>query len=166
VSTRQGQIRSNEFANFFEEIWRKPGLAREWRPRQGAAMFLYITLGTNDLAAAIRFYDPVMATLGLVRARTLETEIGYAAPDDSRCRLWVTQPFDGRPATVGNGSMPALVAESRDAVDAFYRAALANGGSDEGAPGLRPFGPSFYACYVRDPDGNKLSAVCEGLAGV
>ena len=129
-------------------------------------MFLYITLGTNDLTAAIRFYDPVMATLGLVRARTLETEAGSAAPDDSRCRLWVTQPFDGRPATVGNGSMPALKAASRDAVDAFHRAALANGGSDEGAPGLRPFGPSFYACYVRDPDGNKLSAVCEGMQGV
>jgi predicted lactoylglutathione lyase len=59
--------------------------------------------------------------------------------------------------------MPALVAASRDAVDAFHRAALANGGTDEGAPGLRPFGPSFYACYVRDPDGNKLSAVCEEL---
>lgn len=163
MEARQGQIRSNEFANFLEEICALRGQAR--RGTVGA-MFLYITLGTNDLAAAIRFYDPVMATLGLVRARTLDTEIGYAAPGDSRCRLWVTQPFDGRAATVGNGSMPALVAESRDAVDAFYRAALANGGSDEGAPGLRPFGPTFYACYVRDPDGNKLSAVCEGLAGV
>lgn len=73
-------------------------------------MFLYITLGTNDLGRATRFYDPVMATLGLERARTLESEIGYAAPGDVRCRLWVTRPFDGRPATVGNGSMPALVA--------------------------------------------------------
>lgn len=124
-------------------------------------MFLYITLGTNDLGRAIRFYDPVLATLGLARLRTLETEAGYAAPGDSRCRLWITRPFDGRPATVGNGSMPALVAGSRDAVDAFHRAALAQGGTDEGAPGLRPFGASFYACYVRDPDGNKLSAVCE-----
>ncbi|MCZ8332893.1 MAG: VOC family protein [Rhodobacteraceae bacterium] len=127
-------------------------------------MFLYITLGTNDLARATCFYDPVMAALGFVRARTLDDEIGYAAPGDTRCRLWVTRPFDGRPATVGNGSMPALVAASRDAVDAFHRAALDHGGSDEGAPGLRPFGPSFYACYVRDPDGNKLSAVCEGVA--
>ncbi len=125
-------------------------------------MFLYITLGTNDLDRAIRFYDPVLATLGLTRARTLETEVGYAAPGDARCRLWITHPFDGRPATVGNGSMPALVAATREAVAAFHRAALAHGGSDEGAPGLRPFGPSFYACYVRDPDGNKLSAVCEG----
>jgi catechol 2,3-dioxygenase-like lactoylglutathione lyase family enzyme len=160
LEARQGQIRSKEFANFFDEICSLQGQAR--RGRVGV-MFLYITLGTNDLAAAMRFYDPVLATLGLMRARTFETEIGYAAPDDSRCRLWVTQPFDGRPATVGNGSMPALVAASRDAVDAFHAAALAHGGTDEGAPGLRPFGPSFYACYVRDPDGNKLSAVCEGL---
>ena len=124
-------------------------------------MFLYITLGTNDLDRAIRFYDPVMATLGLTRARTLEAEAGYAVPGDTRCRLWVTRPFDGRAATVGNGSMPALLAATRAAVDDFHRAALAHGGRDEGAPGLRPFGPSFYACYVRDPDGNKLSAVCE-----
>lgn len=124
-------------------------------------MILYITLGTNDLAAATRFYDPVMASLGITRARTEADEIGYAAPGDARCRLWVTRPFDQRAATVGNGSMPALVALSRAAVDAFFAAALAHGGTDEGAPGLRPFGPSFYACYVRDPDGNKLSAVCE-----
>ena len=124
-------------------------------------MFLYITLGTNDLARATRFYDAVLATLGFVRARSLETEVGYAAPGDGRCRLWITRPFDGQRATVGNGSMPALAAPSRAAVDAFHLAALDHGGADEGAPGLRPFGPSFYACYVRDPDGNKLSAVCE-----
>lgn len=124
-------------------------------------MFLYLTLGTNDLDRATRFYDPVMATLSLIRAQTETDEIGYAAPDDTRCRLWITRPYDGQPATVGNGSMPALVAQSQAAVNAFHAAALAHGGRDEGAPGLRPYGPSFYACYVRDPDGNKLSAVCE-----
>lgn len=124
-------------------------------------MFLYLTIGTNDLKAATRFYDPVMATLGLHRQRTEPDEIGFAAPGDTRCRLWITRPYDQRPATVGNGSMPAFDAASRAAVDAFHAAALAHGGTDEGAPGLRPHGPSFYACYVRDPDGNKLSAVCE-----
>jgi catechol 2,3-dioxygenase-like lactoylglutathione lyase family enzyme len=124
-------------------------------------MFLYLTLGTNDLDRAIRFYDPVLAALGLTRQKTVASEAGYAAPGDGRCRLWITQPFDGKPATVGNGSMPALVAHSRAAVDAFHAAGLAHGGSDAGAPGLRPYGPSFYACYLRDPDGNKLSAVCE-----
>ena len=125
-------------------------------------MILYITLGTNDLARATRFYRPVMAALGLDLARREADEIGFMTPGDTRCRFWVTLPYDGRAATVGNGSMPAFVADSHAAVDAFHAAALAHGGTDEGAPGLRPYGASFYAAYVRDPDGNKLSAVCEG----
>jgi catechol 2,3-dioxygenase-like lactoylglutathione lyase family enzyme len=125
-------------------------------------MILYITIGTNDLARATRFYAPVMGALGLVLAEAEADEIGFMAPGDARCRLWVTRPFDGAAATVGNGSMPAFVADSHAAVDAFHTAALAHGGTDAGAPGLRPYGASFYAAYVRDPDGNKLSAVCEG----
>lgn len=124
-------------------------------------MLLYITLGTNDLARAMAFYAQVMPTLGLTLAHADTVEFGYARPGDARTRLWVTKPFDGRPATVGNGSMVALAAESRAAVNAFHAAALAAGGTDEGAPGLRPYHAHFYACYVRDPDGNKLSAVCE-----
>lgn len=125
--------------------------------------FLYLTLGTNDLTRASRFYDATLAPLGLVRRATKETEVGYAHPTDRRARLWITLPFDGMPATVGNGSMPALVAPSRDAVQAFYKAALLTGGSDEGSPGLRPYAPGFYAAFVRDPDGNKLSAVHESM---
>ena len=69
-------------------------------------------------------------------------------------------PFDGQPASHGNGTMLALTAQTRAVVDAFHAAALAHGGSDEGAPGLR-YSANFYSCYVRDPDGNKLSAVCD-----
>jgi catechol 2,3-dioxygenase-like lactoylglutathione lyase family enzyme len=127
-----------------------------------AETFLYLTLGTNDLARAARFYDAALAPLGLVRRATKETEIGYGHPDDRRARLWITLPFDAKPATVGNGSMPAFDAPSTEAVKAFHAAALAHGGSDEGAPGLRPYGPTFFAAYVRDPDGNKLSAVHGG----
>jgi catechol 2,3-dioxygenase-like lactoylglutathione lyase family enzyme len=123
---------------------------------------LYITLGTNDLARAARFYDAALAPLGLVRRATEPTEVGYGLPQDRRSRIWVTLPFDGKPATVGNGSMPAFLAPSQEAVRAFHRAALASGGTDEGAPGLRPYGTGFFAAYVRDPDGNKLSAVHEG----
>jgi catechol 2,3-dioxygenase-like lactoylglutathione lyase family enzyme len=124
-------------------------------------VLLYVTLGSNDLARARIFYDAALAPLGLVRRRQDDAEIGYGAENDSRCRLWVVTPHDRRVAMIGNGSMVALAAESRAEVDAFHAAALAHGGSDEGAPGLRPFHAHFYAAYVRDPDGNKLSAVCE-----
>jgi catechol 2,3-dioxygenase-like lactoylglutathione lyase family enzyme len=129
-----------------------------------AETFLYLTLGTNDVARAAGFYDAALAPLGLIRRETEDTEVGYAFPEDSRIRLWITQPYDGRPATVGNGTMTALFAPSQEAVRAFHKAALSAGGADEGAPGLRPYGPAFYAAYVRDPDGNKLSAVHEGQA--
>ena len=127
-----------------------------------AETFLYLTIGTNDVARAARFYDAALAPLGLIRRATYDDEVGYGFKGDSRTRLWITKPFDGNPASVGNGTMPALAAPEPAAVDAFYKAALAAGGSDEGAPGLRPYGPAFYAAYVRDPDGNKLSAVHEG----
>jgi catechol 2,3-dioxygenase-like lactoylglutathione lyase family enzyme len=124
-------------------------------------MLLYVTIGTNDLNRAQLFYDAALAPLGLKRRKQDDVEIGYGAEDDTRCRLWVVTPYDRNTATIGNGSMVALEAANRATVDAFYRAALANGGTDEGAPGLRPFHAHFYAAYVRDPDGNKLSAVCE-----
>ena len=127
-----------------------------------ADTFLYLTLGTNDLARAARFYDAALAPLGLVRRATEATEVGYGLPGDTRTRLWITLPYDGKPASTGNGSMPALIAPDQAAVKAFHAAALAQDGTDEGAPGYRPHGPAFFAAYVRDPDGNKLSAVHEG----
>lgn len=127
-----------------------------------AETFLYLILGTNDLPTATRFYDAALAPLGLVRRVRRESEVGYSFPDDSTTRFWIGTPFDGKPATFGNGSMPAFLAPSQQAVRDFHAAALAHGGTDEGAPGLRPYGPAFFAAYVRDPDGNKLSAVHEG----
>ncbi|WP_307233210.1 VOC family protein [Pararhizobium capsulatum] len=124
-------------------------------------MLLYVTIGTNDLLRAGRFYDAALRPLGFERRKEDDVEIGYAMPGDSRCRLWIVTPHDRKLATIGNGSMVAFEAEARTAVDEFYRAALAAGGTDEGEPGLRPFHAHFYAAYVRDPDGNKLSAVCE-----
>ncbi|MDL2402817.1 VOC family protein [Rhizobium mayense] len=124
-------------------------------------MLLYVTLGSNDIPRARTFYDAVLPVLGYRRQRESDEEIGYAADGDTRCRFWVVVPYDQRRATIGNGSMVALHAERRADVDAFYAAALAHGGTDEGRPGLRSFHANFYAAYVRDPDGNKLSAVCE-----
>jgi catechol 2,3-dioxygenase-like lactoylglutathione lyase family enzyme len=126
-------------------------------------MFSYIALGTNDLARAMRFYDAALAPLGHRRIDgdgPGETSATWGQ-DDPGPHLWVTLPFDGQPATVGNGTMASFLAETRPAVDAFHAAALAHGGTDAGAPGLRPqYGPTFYAAYVRDPDGNKVNAVC------
>lgn len=124
-------------------------------------MLLYVTYGTTDLARARRFYDPTLATLGVVPLREATAEYAYGMPGDADPSFWIVHPFDGQPATRGNGTMLALTAATRAAVDAFHTAALASGGSDEGAPGLR-YSPTFYSCYVRDPDGNKLSAVCDG----
>lgn len=124
-------------------------------------MLLYVTIGTNNLKRAMEFYDPLLRTLGYSRIVTRHDEAGYAEPGDVRCRFWVVYPFDKQEATVGNGSMTAFLAPDRAAVDTFHTAALLYGGTDEGPPGIRPFHENFYGAYVRDPDGNKLSAVCE-----
>lgn len=77
--------------------------------------------------------------------------------------LWVCRPFDSAPATAGNGTMIGFMAASRAEVDAFHGAAMRHGGSEEGAPGPRPhYGPDWYAAYLRDPAGNKLSIVHNG----
>jgi catechol 2,3-dioxygenase-like lactoylglutathione lyase family enzyme len=131
-------------------------------------MLLYVTLGSNDIPRAKIFYDAALGALGLVCYVSSDDEIGYRPPSDStassECRLWVLKPVLRLPATWGNGTMIALDAQSRADVDAFYKAAMSAGGIDEGAPGLRPYHANFYSCYVRDPDGNKLSAVCEKAA--
>jgi catechol 2,3-dioxygenase-like lactoylglutathione lyase family enzyme len=110
------------------------------------------------MTRAIRFYDAVFAPLGAVRDATSETWTGYSRAGD-RARFFLTRPFDRAAATSGNGGMLAFLGEDRAAIDAFYAAALANGGADEGPPGVREgMNPVFYAAYVRDPDGNKLCA--------
>jgi len=135
-------------------------------------MFTYICLGTNDLGRAVRFYDAALSALGLSRCITGDPEwdrtwAGWGIYRDGGAQetaLWVCKPFDDRPASVGNGTMVAFGATSWRQVDDFHTAALACGGRSEGAPGLRThYNPDFYAAYVRDPDGNKLAAVCRGF---
>lgn len=123
-------------------------------------MIGYVTLGTNDLKRAIGFYDAVLAELGA--ARFMEEPEHFMAwkRADSSCGLSITRPFDGKTATVGNGTMVALQAASRQQVDEVHAKALSLGARDEGAPGERM--PGFYAGYFRDLDGNKLNVFYAG----
>lgn len=116
-------------------------------------MIGYVTLGTNDLARAGKFYDELLQEIGGKRAMEEERYIGWGAGAGSPMLLLI-KPFDGKPASVGNGVMVALAAGSQEKVDAMHKKALALGARDEGAPGNR--GGSFYGAYCRDLDGNKL----------
>jgi catechol 2,3-dioxygenase-like lactoylglutathione lyase family enzyme len=135
-------------------------------------MLTYVYFGTNDLSRAIAFYNAVLSPLGMERCITGDPEwdrmsAGWGSYEEDGLRelaFWIGIPFDGRPASVGNGGMVAFRAKSWDQVDRFYSAALKHGGRDDGPPGLRlRYGPNFYAAYVRDPDGNKIAAVCRGI---
>ncbi|QUL37079.1 VOC family protein [Erythrobacter sp. JK5] len=121
-------------------------------------MIGYVTLGTNDLPRAAKFYDAIAGHFGVGRMMEFETFIAWGAMGGAP-GVAATVPFDGEAATVGNGTMVALQVDSPDQVKAVYDTALANGGSDEGAPGPRG-DDGFYAGYFRDPDGNKLNAFC------
>ncbi|MDX1425854.1 MAG: VOC family protein [Kiloniellales bacterium] len=124
-------------------------------------MISHVTVGSNDIARAKAFYAKVMAALGYVRVVEGDDHFAYGESATSPATFWVLAPFDGRPAERGNGWHCAFLAPSRAAVDAFHAAALAAGGSDEGAPGPRPrYSKTYYGAYVRDADGNKLQAVC------
>ncbi len=122
-------------------------------------MIGYVTLGTNDIAAAARFYDSLLAELGAKRAMEMDSFIAWGAKPGGPM-LAVIKPFDKKRASVGNGVMVALAASSKAQVDAIHRKALELGARDEGAPG--PRGDGFYAGYFRDPDGNKLNAFFMG----
>ncbi len=118
-------------------------------------MIGYVTLGTNDLPRAAKFYDALAEQMGTTRMMEFDSFIAWATAGDG-AGIGLTKPYDGNAATVGNGTMVALEAADREHVQRLYDTALANGGSDEGAPGDR--GEGFYAAYFRDPDGNKLNA--------
>ena len=118
-------------------------------------MIGYVTLGTNDLGRSATFYDALAAEMGIGRMMDNETFIAWGTPGGG-AGIGLTKPFDGNPASVGNGVMVALEAKDQAQVDRLYKIALDQGGTDEGAPGDR--GGGFYAGYFRDLDGNKLNA--------
>ena len=121
-------------------------------------MIGYVLLGTGDIGRAAAFYDALLGVIGAGRFMESERFIAWAVAPD-KPSLGVCLPYDGKAASVGNGTMIALTVDSRDKVDAMFHKALELGATDEGPPG--PRGTSgFYAAYFRDLDGNKLNCYC------
>ncbi|MDQ2640589.1 MAG: VOC family protein [Pseudomonadota bacterium] len=122
------------------------------------SVFTHVVVGTNDLARARTFYDAMLAPLGMKYLGPMGEHAHMYGVD--RPAFMVTRPRNGQPACFANGGTIGFAAATREAVNAFHAAALANGGTDEGEPGPRPFSPTAYGAYVRDPDGNKFTAYC------
>lgn len=122
-------------------------------------MIGYVTLGTQDLERGARFYDALLGEIGAKRFMESDTFIAWSVAPNVPA-LSITKPYDGNPATVGNGVMIALVVDSTEKVDRLYAKAIELGGKDEGPAG--PRGEGFYAGYFRDLDGNKLNVFCHG----
>lgn len=125
-------------------------------------MIAYVTVGADDITRAKRFYNAVLPPLGYELSEGPEG-LSYCLPKDpgqlvALPDFYVKPPFNGRPATVGNGTMTAFEARDQAQVRQLHAAALTAGGSDEGAPGFRAaYGPRFYVGYLRDPQGNKIA---------
>lgn len=123
---------------------------------ENPSILSHVSIGTNNFERAVAFYDSVLPTLACKRIMEHSGAIAYGKKYPE---FWVQTPIDNQPATVGNGTHIGFIAPTKEAVHAFYEAALAAGGIDEGAPGPRPhYGEPYYGCFVRDPDGHKIEA--------
>ncbi len=129
-------------------------------------MIGYVMPGTSDLDRAAKFCDTILAPLGLVQVARTETYAAYA-PETAKdaIEFYVTTPYDQCKATPGNGTMIAFQASTMQALEQFHEAGLTSGGSDEGAPGPREEDSTICYAYIRDADGNKICAFCDGPDG-
>ena len=118
----------------------------------------FVMVGTNDLEKSSKFYDAILTHLKMKRVKITERYIGYGFSEDDGAKFYIIKPHNKENATAGNGTMVALAAQTKEAVDKFHKTALENGAIDEGAPGPRSDG-NYYG-YVRDHDGNKITARC------
>ena len=121
-------------------------------------MIVHVSIAVRDLKAAGRFYEPLLATLGLTKLREWpDAAIGFGKKYPE---FWINRRADMAKVADDSGVHFCLRAPSAEAVDAFHAAALAGGGSSDGAPGLRPeYHDNYYAAFIRDPDGNRIEAV-------
>ena len=127
-------------------------------------MFSHVTIGSEDPEGAAEFYDAVLGTLGIPQFLKLSGLLAYGEPTGPK--TFILRPFDGERHVPGNGGHIAYLAKTHAQVDAFHAAALAHGGTCEGPPGPRThYHPNYYGAYVRDPEGNKLQAVCHSSKG-
>ena len=129
--------------------------------RDFSAIFDHVSIGVPDIKRAMAFYEPTLASISL----EVVMDKGFAVAFGNgigRQWLWISEPIDNNTEVIANnGAHFALIADTRSAVRAFYDAAIAHGGRDDGPPGLRPqYTPTYYAAFVLDPDGNKIEAVC------
>jgi lactoylglutathione lyase len=126
-------------------------------------VFSHIFIGVADFDRALAFYNPLMAALG-IEARFCERSrpwAGWQSEPGPRPLFLIGKPFDAMPHVPGNGQMVAFLARSRAVADDAFAVALANGGTSEGPPGLRPeYHENYYGAYFRDPEGNKLCVAC------
>lgn len=121
-----------------------------------ASIMSHVSIGTDDFDASVEFYSKVLATLDV---QVVMSEPGAVAFGRQFPEFWVQTPIDGKASTVGNGTHFAFAARNREQVHAFFRMALESGATEEGEPGPRPhYGPQYYGCFVRDPNGHKIEA--------
>ena len=127
---------------------------------ENPSILSHVSLGTNRFAEAVAFYDQVLATLGIGRVMDVSDEFPAIAYGRAYPEFWIQAPHDGQPAQTANGVHITFFATTAEQVHAFHAAALAAGGSDDGAPGPRPhYGKEYYGCFVRDLDGHKIEAM-------
>ncbi|MEL6555324.1 MAG: VOC family protein [Cyanobacteria bacterium J06621_11] len=129
-------------------------------------MFDHLSIGVLDLAQSLSFYDAALKPLGIGQMFALSDRGIAAYVGADQVSFWLYSK-DAQQQPLGKFPSPprfhlAFRAVDRAAVDAFYAAAIDQGGTDEGAPGIRAqYHPNYYAAYVRDPNGYKIEAVCQ-----
>lgn len=124
---------------------------------QNPSIMSHVSIGTSDMDRAVAFYDAVLSVLGCKKLREYPGAVAYGK---SFPEFWVQTPIDGQAFTVGNGTHFCFLAGSKDAVHAFYEAALAAGATDDGPPGPRPgYDERYFGAFARDLDGHKIEAV-------
>ena len=120
-------------------------------------MIDHISVGVSDLDRSARFYEAILAPLGLSRLVTRPATVGFGK---TYPEFWINLRAGMKPVEPGSGVHICLRARAAADVDAFHAAALGAGGRSDGAPGLRPHDRvKYYAAFVTDPDGNRIEAV-------